>query len=476
MTIDVLPDNVLLEIFELYLGKDNADLYEHFHNYDRWQTLAHVCCRWRCIMFASPRRLDLKLSCTRRRSVNSKTLDVWPALPIVIVAQNMESKEDVTNVTAAFGHRNRVCKIFYHNLNEHFQDSFLEEFAAIDEPFPALTSLDLGSLGQDVPVLPDSFLGGSAPRLRSLHLNGIPYPSIGNLLSSTTNLVRLSLWHIPHSGYISPEAIVPCLSMLARLESISLGFRYPRSQALRASRHPLRLTHIVLPSLTFLGFGGDIEYLEDILSQIETPMLKETDFSLFNQLVFDAQLLGRFIRRTETFMTFDTARVVFSSFTVEVSLFGQEEMANNDLEDWERLQLEIRCKVLDWQLSALSQVLNTLSSSLPTVDKLAIGVYHEDWQDEIEDIQWQEFLYPFGSVKTMILESEDTVRLVAPTLQKLTGERATEVLPALQNISLMTREWPSGSVKEAIEQFIATRQLYGHPVIVHYQDTKSEEG
>jgi len=151
-------------------------------------------------------------------------------------------------------------------------------------------------------------------------------------------------------------------------------------------------------------------------------------------------------------------------------------MANNDLEDWERLQLEIRCKVLEWQLSALSQVLNTLSSSLPTFDRLAIGVYHEGWQDEIEDIQWQEFFYPFSSVKTMILESEDTVRLVAPTLQKLTGERATEVLPALQNISLMTRERPSGSVKEAIEQFIATRQLYGHPVIVHYPDTKSEEG
>ena len=205
-------------------------------------------------------------------------------------------------------------------------------------------------------------------------------------------------------------------------------------------------------------------------------MLKETDFSLFNQLVFDTQLLARFIRRTETFMTFDTARVVFSSFIVGVSLFGQEEMANNDLEDWERLQLEIRCKVLDWQLSALSQVLNTLPTSFPTFDRLEIGMYHKDWQNEIEDIQWQEFFYPFSSVKTIILESEDTVRLVAPALQNLTEERATEVLPALQNISLMTTERPSGSVKEAIEQFIATRQLYGHPVIVHYPDTKTEEG
>ena len=364
----------------------------------------------------------------------------------------------------------------YKRRTQQFRDSFLEEFAAIDEPIPALTNLDLISLGQDVPVLPDSFLGGSAPRLRSLDLAGIPFPSIGNLLSSTTNLVRLCLWDIPHSGCISPEEIVPCLSTLARLKRLSLGFRSPRPQALRASRHPLRLTRIVFPSLTTLGFRGDIEYLEDILSQIGTPILKETDFILFNQLVFDTQLLGRFIHRTETFMTFDTARVEFSSYTVGVSLFRQEELDNDDWEELEDLQLEIRCKVLDWQLSGVSQVLNTLLSSLPTFYRLAIGVYHGDWQDEVEDIQWQELLYPFSSVKTMMLESEDSARLVAPALQKLTEERATEVLPALQNISLMTRDWrPSGSVKEAIEQFIATRQLYSQPVIVHYQDTESEE-
>jgi hypothetical protein len=80
-------------------------------------------------------------------------------------------------------------------------------------------------------------LGGCAPRLRSLHLNGIPYPSIGKLLSSTTNLVRLSLLYIPHSGYIAPEIIVPCLSMLPRLKSLELGFRHPRSETHRANRH-----------------------------------------------------------------------------------------------------------------------------------------------------------------------------------------------------------------------------------------------
>ena len=257
VTFGALPDDVLLETFELYLGKD-VFAYVGDHNYDGWQTLVHVCRRWRCIVFASPCRLDLKLYCTRQRSVNSETLDIWPALPIVIESENIQSKEDETNIIAALRHHNRVCKIFYYN--EEFQDSLLKEFAAIDEPFPALVSLELTSFEQNVPVLPDSFLGGSAPRLRSLYLYGISYPSIGNLLSSTTNLVRLSLRGIPHSGYISPKAIVPCLSMIAKLELLELGFEYPRSRAHRASRYPPPLTRVVFPNLTYLLFHGDIEY------------------------------------------------------------------------------------------------------------------------------------------------------------------------------------------------------------------------
>jgi len=467
LTLDVLrvPDDVLLETFELYLGKDNADEIDEDHNYDGWQTLVHVCHRWRCIVFASPRRLDLKLYCTQQRSVNSKTLDIWPALPIVIYALDMQSEEDVTNIIAALRHHNRVCKIYYRN--GQFQDFLLKEFAAIDEPFAALTSLQLSSFQQEnVSVLPASFLGGSAPRLRSLELDGIPYPSIGKLLSSTTNLVHLSLWRIPHSGYIAPETIVLCLSMSLRLESLHLGFQHPRSRAHRANRHLPPLTRLVFPNLALLYFGGDIEYFEDMLSHIETPMLNDIYFRFFNQLVFDTPLLGHFISRMEIFTTIHRAHVQFSRFAVRVKLSGRDEMT---ISDREALPLEITCKPLDWQLSAVTQVLNSFLSSLPALDSLEIAVSGEDLQGEIEVIQWREFLHPFTSVKDMSLESVDSVRLVAPALQALSGERPTEVLPALQNLFLRTDGWqPSGSVKEAIEQFVSKRQLNGHPVTVHY--------
>ena len=466
VAIDVLPDNVLLEIFELYLGKDDAIAIDYSdHNYDGWHTLVHVCRTWRCIVFASPRRLDLKLFCTPQRSVNSKALDIWPELPIVIVAGNTQFKDDATNAIAALKQHNRVCKITYRN--GRFQDSFLKEFAAVDEPFLSLTSLHLSSLQlQNVTVLPNSFLGGSAPRLRSLSLEGIPYPSIGNLLSSTTNLVQLSLWRIPLSGYVAPETIVPCLSMLAKLESLEIGFKCPRSRAHQTSRHPPPLTRMAFHNLTFFGFSGDTEYLEDILSQIETPMLNQSYFSFFNRLVFDTPLLGHFIRRTETFMSIHTACIEFSKRAVEVTLLGRNEM---DDYDREALRLEIPCKPLDWQLSAIAQVWHSFLSSFPTLESLDITVSHKDWQDEIEVTQWQEFLLPFTFVRDMSLGLEDSVRLVAPALQELAREKETEVLPVLQNLSIRVGRWqPSGPLKEAIEQFIAARQFYGHPVTVYY--------
>ena len=358
-----------------------------------------------------------------------------------------------------------MCKIHYRN--GQYQDFLLKEFAAIDEPFPALTSLQLSSFRREnVSVLPASFLGGSAPCLRSLELDGIPYPSIGKLLSSTTNLVHLSLWCIPHSGYITPETIVSCLSISLRLESLHLGFQHPRSRAHRANRHLPPLTRLVFPNLTLLYFGGDIEYFEDVLSQIETPMLNDIYFRFFNQLVFDTPLLGHFIRRTEIFMTIHRVHVQFSRFAVRVKLSGRDE---STIFDREALPLEITCKPLDWQLSAVTQVLNSFLSSLPTLDSLEIAASGEDGQGEIEVIQWREFLHLFTSVKNMSLESMDSVRLVAPALQELAGESPTEVLPALQNLFLRWHGWqPSRPVKVAIERFIATRQLYGHPVTVHY--------
>jgi len=466
VSITILPDDVLLEIFD-----HCVTLSQRYTPYDQqvyaWYTLVHVCQRWRYVVFDSPRRLDLRLRCTDKTPVTNM-LGIWPALPIVISNVYPSSTNGVTNIISALQQHDRVCTIDISDV----PNSLLKEFAAMQEPFPALTEMKLWSFDENVPVLPDSFLGGSAPRLRDLFLWSIPFPGLPKLLLSTHGLVTLRLWNIPRSGYISPSAMVTALSTLTSLESLDLLFLSPRSQADRASRLPPPLIRVALPALTSLTFKGDSEYLEDIVSRLEAPLLRYTEITFFNQLIFDTPLLRHFISRTEIFREAYRARIACLTGAVLFSLY----LRNGT--DEEAVMLRISCKPLDWQISSLAQVCSTSFPPLPTLERLDIGIdNHRDllpeWQDDMEDIQWLELLRPFTSVKDLVL-SEGPVPFIVPALQELSGERVTEVLPTLENLFLEGPQ-PSGPVKEAIQKFIAARQFFGYPVTVHHRVNRDLE-
>jgi hypothetical protein len=259
VTISALPDDVLLAIFKFYVdqiyGQDTL----------AWHTLAHVCRTWRYVVFASPRWLRLELRCTNRSPVK-KMLDIWPALPIVIDACIINSRRSgVTNIVAALKRQDLVCRI-----NIWGVPNSLLKSAGMKRRFPELTDLTLRSNNENVPAIPNSFLGGSAPRLRSLEFRGIPFifPALGKLLLSTTDLLTLHLLDIPKSGYFSPEQIVTSLSALTRLQELFIDFRSPRSHADRERRHLPLGKRLVLPSLTEFYFKGDSEYLEGIVGRM----------------------------------------------------------------------------------------------------------------------------------------------------------------------------------------------------------------
>ena len=470
ITIGALPDIVLLEIFDFYLdefqwirsstGESSVPQYE-----DLWHALVHVCRRWRSVVTASPRRLNLRLLCTEKRPVKR---NVWPDLPIMIDAKipkpQRSRSQGVNIIIAALRQQhNRVCRIAIMDI----PDSLLKKFAAIKTPFPALTHLALWAPYNSAPVILDSFLEGSAPRLQSLWLYGIPFPALGKLLLSPCDLSELSLDNIPHSGYISPDALVSGLSGLTRLRALILQFQSPRSRALRERRVPASLTRIVLPILTYLWFKGDSEYLEDMLSQMETPIVNvHMRITFFNQLVFDTPLLRNFIICVEMFKAHHRAEISFSSYCVLFALFSKDRQAESKV-----LELRIPCRPSDWQLSSLAQAIGSSIPPLPTLERLELrGDYHQPqhWQDDIENTQWLEILHPFTSVKDLVLSGE-LVQLVAPVLGELIGERATEELPALQNI-FIEGFLPSGSLpwQKDIGQFVTVRQTSGLPVAVHY--------
>jgi len=457
--IGTLPDDVLLETFDFYV-------YDWGAGSDEWHTLVHVCRRWRNVVFASPRRLRLRLVCTRNRSVK-KMLDIWPELPIIISVwgryHHSQTVENVENVIDALELNDRVYEI---DLSGSCSD--MERVAAaVQDPFPALTRLRLWSDDEMVPVISDSFLAGSAPQLQHLELGRIPFPTLPNLLLSATDLVALELHAIPHSGYISPEAMVACLSALTRLESLSLGFRSPRSRPAKASRRPPHLTRTIFPALIRLDFRGVTEYLEDLVARIDTPLLVGFSITFFNQLVFDLLQLTEFLCRTETFTVIDQALVDFEEHFPRVDFFSPTGTPGETL-----LSLTISCRELDWQLSSLSQVCNSALLALSPVEYL---MFHHDildgypplLQDDMENSQWLELLHPFTNVKDLHLSGE-VPTCIAPALQELASKRVTEVLPVLKNIFL-DGFYCNGEpelVPKAISELVAARQLSGHPVAI----------
>jgi hypothetical protein len=262
LSINVLPNDVLLEIFDHYVNLPQRSLFRD-RRVDAWNKLVHMCQRWRYVVFDSPRRLDLRLLCTNRTPVTNM-LDIWPVLLIIISARLPLAlpASGVTNIISALQQHNCVYTIDINGV----PNSLLKEFAAMQEPFLALTQLWLWSFADNALVLPDSFLGGSVPRLQELYLIGIPFPALLKLLLSTHDLVTLCLESIPCSRYFSPKVIVTALSTLTSLESLDLLFWSPPSQTDRASRRLPPLTRIILSTLTKFCFHGDSEYLEDIVS------------------------------------------------------------------------------------------------------------------------------------------------------------------------------------------------------------------
>ena len=455
----MLPDVALLEVFDFYVKDEMHHMWRPRTRDVTWYTLVHVCRKWRNVVFGSPRRLNLRLYCGDDTPVR-ETLDVWPPIPIA-VRSNILRGED--NINAALEYNNRICDIILWSISSPLPASIL---AALHQPFPTLTKLYL-SFKAEITVDPASFLGGSLPALLSLTFRHGSFPGLPKLLLSATHLVELSLFSIPLSGYITPEAMIASLSVLTRLEKLRIEFKSPRCCPDRTRRRPPPPTRTLLPVLAKLEFDGVSEYLEDLVAGIDAPLLKTLDLSFFHQLIFDTPRLTQLINRTPNFKEYSKSYVFFDPWVARVTF-------TSTYDGWFRFQ--IKCRPSDWRLSSLAQICSASipRALIPTLENLYFSEdigYGWPWQDDMEGSQWLEVLHPFTAVKSLYLTRELAPR-VAPALQELAGERVTEVLPALQTIFLYTHT--SGPVQEAIEQFVAARQLASHPITISHWDSHKD--
>ncbi|KAI9430963.1 hypothetical protein H4582DRAFT_2133284 [Lactarius indigo] len=461
---ETLSNDVLLNIFRHYLDASPRI----------WSILTHVCRRWRQIVFGSPRSLDLRLYCTYGTPV-SKTLDCWPALPIVVQyggspTFNPPTPGDEENIVAALKHSDCVGSI-----GLTITTSLLAKLFVIKKPFSTLEELILRSLDNVQLTLPSTLRWGT--RLRRLHSTRIAFPALPRLLSSSGNLVDLRLHEIPSSGYISPKALANALTGMAQLQSFSLHFLSPASRPSHTGISPLPRERGMLPALSRFKFHGTSEYLNDLVARIDAPCLENIEVRFFNQLVFPISQLCRFITRIEMHKSHRRADILSSENAISVTFTQPGAHAH--------LTLQISCSQLDWQLSSMAQICDHLSSSgiLFGVGDVCINTALPPWwpsdeEDDVDSESWPDLIHTFSSVEKLSLAGQLMTNILH-TLQAADLDQETSPLPAT-GMKYLQLEVPAlgGFVprilQAAVHKFVASRQLSGHPINVEYTDLDTD--
>ena len=178
------------------------------------------------------------------------TLDIWPPLSIMIYVDPfyMDYREH-DNIIAELERHDRITIIRFSNISSTALENLL---AFMHTPFPSLK--ELGIWGElmpilPMPVLPETFLGGSAPRLRSCALHCISFPALPAFLKFACQLSDLTLIRVPD---ISPRVMATCLAALPNLKTLFLTLE---SDYIPSFQSP-PLARANLPALTRLNFDA----------------------------------------------------------------------------------------------------------------------------------------------------------------------------------------------------------------------------
>ena len=217
--------------------------------------------------------------------------------------------------------------------------------------------------------------------------------------------------------------MVACLSGLNRLEEFELGFRSPQ---IWRGRHLPPSTRCVLPALTSLLFNESCEYLEDLISPIDSRLLDNLDV-IVHDLELDTPQLAEFADRTSKLKALREAHVVFDGLDMFVS-FPWTRRRGLYFPWTRRRGLHFRIKLMLEEVSVMVQLCT--SSFLRTVIPMTRRLYIL-YSDEVEDNQWVDLLRPFTSVQSLYL-SQDISPHIVPTMVWIIEEGTMEVLPSAE--------------------------------------------
>ena len=466
VSIDMLDDDSLLHVFYLYRpflsGEDQDDEARLFGGDEIetrgrwWYTQVHVCQRWRNIILGSASYLGISLVCTYGTPV-ADMLAHSPSLPLIVhfaVEGRDITTDDEQGIILALKQRDRILRVRI----THVGTSLLEKFIAVmDEEFPILEYLIIEPPAEDNSTMltfPETL---QAPHLRLLWLRGFAIPMRSRLLTTAVNLVTLYLVMVHPSTYFHPNTLLRWISLLPQLDTLTIYFKssiHSRDVVVQLAHTPI-IAPVTLPNLHFFQFHGVSTYLEALVHRITTPRLEKLSIDFFNQLTFSVPCLLEFMNTTEN-LRFDTASFKFSDRRARVEVYYRGETGY-------AFSIRIYCWHLDWQVSSMAQISNSLGQMFSAVEYLIL--FHEvhgrssEVHNEVDRTEWRRFLRPFRNVKTLRIDNglvEDLSQCL-----KLEGEELSlELLPELQKLQYSG----SGDTGDAFTSFIDARQNAGRPV------------
>ena len=432
-----------------------------------WLNLAHVCRRWRAVMFASSSRLDLNIVLGPEKPGHIKTI-LSGHLPILINYWLLThfcgsyKLEDTTSsalwrMHAALKHRDRVREISFGGWDVIFG----EFIRATNHHFPALQSLVLSLPRDHEPDIPATFLRGAEQSdlpLRRLRLYGASLAPVSGLLLSATALTDLTLelrYNAAGFGSSQKSFFLGCLQGLKSLRNLNLNAPCnPQESQSHSSPRDI----VPLLKLTHFHYSGSTIFLNDLMSGLSAPSLQDAKFLLVG---FPSPFL--YLSRI-----IDDVREEFRSVSVT---FGIENFHLRSSTHLRKID-HFKPSFTFYMFCPPSSIINnrTPSMKLTVVEELALTSNSSDTTRLEHAFSLREYLRQFRSVRVLRVNSFE--REVGIYLQQ-----DETILPMLEEVDLSISRSAEDSDEEyqrrvaevlaAFEPFVSARERAGRLVKVY---------
>ena len=464
MPINRLPVEVLLEVFDSYRQSlDDHQYDDQWRKKYAWFNLAHVCRRWRAVVFAWYSRLDLNIVVGPEKPDQIKTiLSRRFKLPILVDYSSRSDgpPREVTGsvlwrMRAALRERDRVREI---SFGGGWPVDFIRElFNVTNHPFPALESLVLCFPAGQNPYIPVTFLRGSDHSdlpLRRLKLYGGSLTSVSGLLLSATALTDLTINQpSPTGGFQSfklQESILACLQGMQSLCSLDLTTPnyLPGSE--------FHSTLVPLLKLTRFHYSGPGRFLNNLMSGLSAPSLQDARFEI--------RIRSRFLYMSRVI---DDVREEFRSISVtfDTNWFRFVSSTQPGKINHSKLSFRFNMSFFPHSITAIN---STPSTKFAMTEELALNLPPFRTTIWEHGFSLREFLRQFRSVRVLRVSPLSFAQRVGLLLQQADGEA---ILPLLEEMELSDGEEyrrREAEAVEALKSLSSARERTGRFVKVYH--------